>query len=60
MAFSNGLYRVDFGPFTYPTVTDLAPYRESVGLIITARDVAGNEAKTAFSVTVNSLAECFF
>jgi RNA polymerase sigma factor (sigma-70 family) len=60
MVLSNGAYRADFGPFTYPTVTDLDPYYESIGVIITATDLAGNETKTTVNLVVNSLASCFF
>jgi hypothetical protein len=59
MVLSSGEYRTAFGPFTYPTVTDLDPYHESISVIITARDVAGNESKTAITIIVNSLADCF-
>jgi len=60
MVLSNGTYVAEFGPFTYPTVNDLDPYFESIGVTITVRDDAGNEAKTVVTVVVHSLASCFF
>lgn len=60
MVSSGGVYTTNFGPFTYPTVTDVDPYREPIGILIAAGDVAGNETKTSITVVVNSLADCFF
>ena len=57
MTRSGNIYTAMFGPFTYLTVPDnTAP---SIGILLSAKDVAGNESKTTLAVTVNSLARCF-
>jgi hypothetical protein len=57
MTPSGSAYSTQFGSFSYLTVPDNTS--PSISIIIVARDIAGNEAKTTTSITVNSLAKCF-
>jgi hypothetical protein len=60
MVANGSTYTATFGPFPYPTVPDTTPdVATPIAIVIDAADVAGNTAKTAITVDVYSLFQCF-